>query len=79
MFTLIGGRLLQKREAKIVAQLCMYVFVYVENVVGKGKNAGYQYFLLFAQCFRGLICQVCSNSRFCCKDIILFEKKKKCK
>ena len=24
----------------------------VENIVGKGENAGYQHFLLFAQCFR---------------------------
>ena len=23
----------------------------VENIVGKGENAGYQHFLLFAQCF----------------------------
>ena len=22
-----------------------------ENIVGKGENAGYQYFLLFPQCF----------------------------
>ena len=31
-------------------------FVYgtgrVENIVGKGENAGYQHFLLFAQCFQ---------------------------
>ena len=24
----------------------------VENMVGKGENAGYQHFLLFPQCFR---------------------------
>ena len=24
----------------------------VENIVGKGENAGYQYFLLFPQCFQ---------------------------
>ena len=24
----------------------------VENIVGKGKNAGYQHFLLFTQCFQ---------------------------
>ena len=23
----------------------------LENIVGKGENAGYQHFLLFAQCF----------------------------
>ena len=24
----------------------------VENIVGQGENAGYQYFLLFSQCFQ---------------------------
>ena len=28
------------------------VFDRVENNVGKGENAGYQYFLLFPQCFQ---------------------------
>ena len=27
------------------------VFDSVENIVGKGKNAGYQHFLLFPLCF----------------------------
>ena len=27
------------------------VFERVENIVGKGENAGYQHFLLFLQCF----------------------------
>ena len=27
------------------------VFERVENIVGKGENAGYQHFLLFPQCF----------------------------
>ena len=27
------------------------VFDRVENIVGKGENAGYQHFLLFLQCF----------------------------
>ena len=27
------------------------VFHRVENIVGKGENAGYQHFLLFPQCF----------------------------
>ena len=26
----------------------------VENIVGKGENAGYQHFLLFSQCFQKL-------------------------
>ena len=29
----------------------MFVFDKVENIVGKGENAGYQHFLLFPQCF----------------------------
>ena len=24
----------------------------VENIMGKGENAGYQYFLLFQKCFK---------------------------
>ena len=28
------------------------VFDRVENIVGKGENAGYQHFLLFPQCFK---------------------------
>ena len=28
-----------------------YVFDRVENIVGKGENAGYKHFLLFQQCF----------------------------
>ena len=27
------------------------VFDTVENIVGKGENAGYQHFLLFSECF----------------------------
>ena len=29
----------------------IFVFDRVENIVGKGENAGYQHFLLFLQCF----------------------------
>ena len=28
-----------------------YVLGWVENIVGKGENAGYKHFLLFPQCF----------------------------
>ena len=28
-----------------------FICYIVENIVGKGENAGYQYFLLFPQCF----------------------------
>ena len=30
------------------------VFDRIENIVGKGENAGYQHFLLFLQCFQKL-------------------------
>ena len=29
-----------------------FVLGRVENIVGKGENAGYQHFLLFEQCFQ---------------------------
>ena len=29
-----------------------YILGRVENIVGKGENAGYLYFLLFPQCFQ---------------------------
>ena len=33
------------------AKIMISVFNRVENIVGKGENAGYQHFLLFPQCF----------------------------
>ena len=35
-----------------VALKMVSCFDRVENIVGKGENAGYQCFLLFAQCFQ---------------------------
>ena len=35
-----------------VAQMIFFVFDRVENIAGKGENAGYQHFLLFSQCFQ---------------------------
>ena len=34
-----------------VAQTLISIFDWIENIVGKGENAGYQHFLLFPQCF----------------------------
>ena len=31
--------------------MIIFVFDRVENIVGKGENAGYKHFLLFSQCF----------------------------
>ena len=38
-------------EAKIVTP----AFEYIENIVGKEENAGYQHFLLFPQCFQNVL------------------------
>ena len=35
-----------------VTQTIKVVFHRIENIVGKGENAGYQHFLLFPQCFQ---------------------------
>ena len=35
-----------------VAKIMIFVLDRVENIVGKGENAGYQHFLLFPQCFQ---------------------------
>ena len=38
----------------ISTQELKFVFGKVENIVGKGENAGYQHLLLFPQCFQKL-------------------------
>ena len=35
-----------------VNQKQKFLFGWVENIAGKGENAGYQHFLLFPQCFQ---------------------------
>ena len=35
-----------------MTQKMEFVFWWVENIVGKGENAGYQYYFLFPQCFQ---------------------------
>ena len=35
-----------------VLNMIIFVFDTVENIVGKGENAGCQHFLLFPQCFQ---------------------------
>ena len=34
-----------------MGKMAEFVFDRVENIAGKGENAGYQHFLLFPQCF----------------------------
>ena len=38
----------------IVTQRLKFVLGRIENIVGKGENAGFQHFLLFPQCFQKL-------------------------
>ena len=35
-----------------VTQMLQFFCIKVENIVGKGENAGNQYFLLYQQCFQ---------------------------
>ena len=37
-----------------VTQKLKFVLKQVENISGKGENAGYQHFLLFPKCFQKL-------------------------
>ena len=37
-----------------IAKMMISVFDRIENIVGKGENAGYQHFLHFPQCFQKL-------------------------
>ena len=38
--------------------MMIFVFDKVENIVGKGENAGYQHFLLFPRCFQTFLLRV---------------------
>ena len=35
-----------------VAEMIVYIYDRIENIVGKGENAGHQHFLLFPQSFQ---------------------------
>ena len=50
--SLPNDKMLAFTELKAFAddKLVIYVCDRVENIVGKGENAGYQHFLLFPQC-----------------------------
>ena len=39
-----------------VTEALKFVLGKVENIVGKGENAGYQHLLLFSQCFQKTFC-----------------------
>ena len=54
-----------------VPEKLKFVLGRVENIVEKGKNAGYQHFLLFLQCFQK---HSVSGSLLCCKELKPFYK-----
>ena len=37
------------------AKMMKFILDWVENIVGKGENGGYQHFLLLPQCFQSFI------------------------
>ena len=47
------SKLKELADGKIkLTEKLQFVLGRVENIVGKGENAGYQHFLLFLQCFQ---------------------------
>ena len=52
-------------DDKIIDMNLKFLFERLENIVGKGENAGYQHFLLFLQCF-----QKASSSRSLKVDVV---------
>ena len=38
-------------DDNLLTEIAKFVIDRVENIVGKGENAGYQHFLLYPQCF----------------------------
>ena len=48
-------RLKEFAEDKLkMVEIAEFALEKVENIVGRGENAGYQHFLLFPQCFQRL-------------------------
>ena len=43
---------MQNTKKNVTERLIFYFGGQIENIVGKGENAGYQHFLLFPQCFQ---------------------------
>ena len=50
------------------SEIMGFVFELLENIVGKGENAGYQHFLLFLLCFRGFLLWVVKSRDFVVKS-----------
>ena len=53
-----------------VTEKLKFVLGRVENIVGKGENAGYQHFLFFPQCFQRLFSRGRLKSGLCGKGLI---------
>ena len=51
-----------------VTKFMISVYDSVENIVGKGENAGYQHFLLSPHCFQRLFSQGGSKLGLCGKE-----------
>ena len=49
------------------AKMMISVFDIIENIVGKGENAGNQHFLLFPQCFHKFCLARSLKHSMCCK------------
>ena len=54
-----------------VTQILIFFPTWVENIVGKGENAGYQHFLLFPHCFQKFLLQGRKKSGLCGKKLIV--------
>ena len=55
----------------------IFAFDRVENIVGKGENAGHQHFLFSDNVFKGLLTQGRYKAGLCCKELKLFADKEK--
>ena len=55
-----GGKFKAFADIKIKSnKIMIFILDRIENIVGKGENAGYQHFLLFHNVFKRLISQGC--------------------
>ena len=57
-----------------LAEKLKFVLERVENIVGKGENAGYQHFLLFPQCFQKASTIGSLKSGLCGKELSHYER-----
>ena len=52
IFRLVQTESICRRQSKCNVKKKKFFWELVENIIGKGENAGYQHFLLFLQCFQ---------------------------